>query len=75
MRFRLPERCRFCSAMGSVRPEHTIRAGTVTAKWCCSQCDRDWPFTEDDQQADRRSSVTERRKHSRSDRRNRRRPT
>ena len=74
MRLRLPERCKFCGAAGTVRPETTIRDKTVTVQWCCNHCDRGWPITDTDYQPDRRRDVSERRKQTRTDRRNRRRP-
>jgi hypothetical protein len=74
LRLRLPERCKFCDALGTVRPEHTIRAKSVTVMWCCNRCDREWPITEDDYQQERRREVSDRRKQTRSDRRARRRP-
>ena len=69
LRLRLPNRCRFCDAAGTVRPEHTIKAKSVTIAWCCNECDREWPITEDDYEPEQRSSTSDRRKQTRSDRR------
>jgi hypothetical protein len=71
IRFRLPERCRFCNALGSVRLEQTIKARSVTLRWCCNLCDQGWPITDEDAQPERRAATKDRRRTTRADRRNR----
>jgi hypothetical protein len=72
LRLRLPERCKHCGTLGSVRAEQTIKARTVTLRWCCNVCDRGWPVTPDDYQGERRTAMSDRRRVTRNDRRNRR---
>ena len=72
VRFPLPERCKFCGAVGSVRLEQTIKARSVTVAWCCSLCDRGWPVTVEELQPERRAAEADRRKATRTDRRGRR---
>jgi hypothetical protein len=68
---RLPERCRFCNAVGSVSLEQTIKGKSVVLTWCCQRCDQEWPVTPEEEEHDRRLGTDERRRTSRKDRRQR----
>ena len=72
LRLQLPERCKFCGAVGSVRLEQTIKARSVTVAWCCNLCDRGWPVSAAEFQPERRGADADRRNTPRSDRRGRR---
>ena len=69
LRLRVPERCKFCLTAGRVKPEQTITGSTVVLKWCCDACHQDWPVTEDEQIAERRQGLPDRRRTTRKDRR------
>jgi hypothetical protein len=43
--FRLPDRCKFCDALGTVTIEMTIVRGVTKRSWCCRGCRREWPLT------------------------------
>ena len=72
LRLRLPEQCKVCGAAGTVRPEHTIKAKSVTVMWCCNACDESWPIASEDYLPERRKGTQDRRKLTRNDRRDRR---
>ena len=50
-RFRLPERCKLCGAIGTVSRETTITRGVVFLSWCCRSCRGDWPITSEDEES------------------------
>ena len=52
--FRLPTKCIFCGAVGTVVPETTIRGDAVLMAWCCRSCNNDWPITDEQTMEDRR---------------------
>jgi hypothetical protein len=68
LRLRVPDQCTFCMTPGRVRPEQTITGSTVVLKWSCEACERDWPV-HDDELSERRQGPPDRRRKSRSDRR------
>ena len=42
---RLPDRCKFCDALGTVTIEMTIVRGVTKRTWCCRGCRREWPLS------------------------------
>jgi len=63
-RLRIPERCAFCHAHRTVTLQPTTTGQTVSLKWMCGACQREWPVSQD-----RRAGPTDRRRTSRTDRR------
>jgi hypothetical protein len=72
LRIRLPEMCPQCATIGRVKPEHTIRAGSVTMTWCCHACTHEWPIADHERELpERRKAAADRRRITRADRRKR----
>ena len=66
---RLPAKCPECLAVGTVKPETTVRGIVAVLAWCCSACGHDWPIKPEEQQPERRQAPAERRRIVRGDRR------
>jgi hypothetical protein len=70
---RLQEQCRYCPAANSIVLEHAVESDLIILSWYCRRCHRHWPVTLREQQplTERRTGVVERRRNSRTDRRQR----
>lgn len=63
-----PVTCVQCGVSGKVRLENTVKGGSVRLSWLCRACNHAWPVS--DVGVERRAGVTDRRRITRSDRRN-----
>jgi hypothetical protein len=63
-RLRIPARCEFCHAQRAITLQSATSGQTVSLKWVCGACQRDWPVSQE-----RRGAPTDRRRSSRTDRR------
>jgi hypothetical protein len=63
IRFKVPDLCPFCGAVGQATAETTVVSNTLTVQWCCRVCNRGWPVTPTDTAttADQRHTPRERR--------------
>jgi hypothetical protein len=59
--FQLPARCKFCNALGTVKPEMTIVHGVTVRTWCCRACRNEWQLTSSEIRAvERRQALSSR---------------
>jgi transcription elongation factor Elf1 len=49
VKFRVPPKCPFCGAVGTISPETTVQGNAVSVTWCCRTCGREWPITRAEQ--------------------------
>ena len=61
--------CRFCDAKCALVPVTTVKGSAVLLSWVCRACGCDRPRERRDQQSERRSGLTDRRRTTRKDRR------
>ena len=64
-----PATCRFCEAKGALVPMTTVQGSTVIFTWVCRACGCDRPREPREQQSERRSGLTDRRRTTRKERR------
>ena len=70
-RYRVPTHCAFCETAGTVSLTARTPGGAVAIRLNCRRCKREWPVRPEEQIPERRSGLTDRRRASRADRRNR----
>jgi hypothetical protein len=70
LRLRLPDACPACGAKGQIRVSSTIEHQSVDLAWWCAACSYVWPIrTTDRELPERREGNADRRRMTRSDRR------
>jgi hypothetical protein len=59
-----------CGSAGRLELAARTHGGSVAMYWYCADCDSDWPVTHEEQLEERRSGPADRRRLTRTDRRN-----
>jgi hypothetical protein len=68
-----PHHCRFCGAANTLTEDIIVKEDVVVLTWRCGACDAEWqPGADEQLRPDRRIGQSDRRRITRTDRRNRR---
>ena len=68
-RYLVPDKCIFCGIAGGVALRASTPRGAAGVFWNCRHCHHLWPVKPEEQPGERRQGRTDRRRHTRADRR------